>query len=175
MLNPISFTWTVKLRNSRRWSNQFLNIVWNFYNNNSSSKINNSKWNNKIIIITVILMLCKFLVKTSLPNPGLREKINLSFYFHTSLWCRKRSYVVVIARCRVQYGKYFPRFWICNVFCEPVGGWNNNKLWETRKIFSNIARGKVAWLLIVKCLLKSNVARVILLINCSGLACKLKL
>ena len=92
------------------WSNQFLNIVWNFYNNNSSSKIDNSKWNNKIIFITVILMLCKFLVKTSLPNPGLREKINLNFYFHTSLWCLKRSYVVVIARCRVQYGKYFPRF-----------------------------------------------------------------
>ena len=23
------------------------------------------------------------------PNPGRREKINLNFYFHTSLWCTK--------------------------------------------------------------------------------------
>ena len=26
------------------------------------------------------------------PNPGRREKINLNFYFHTSLWCLKRFY-----------------------------------------------------------------------------------
>ena len=25
-------------------------------------------------------------------NPGRREKINLNFYFHTSLWCLKRFY-----------------------------------------------------------------------------------
>ena len=28
----------------------------------------------------------------SRPNPGQKEKINLSFYFHTSLWCLKRFY-----------------------------------------------------------------------------------
>ena len=28
----------------------------------------------------------------SRPNPGRREKINLNFYFHTSLWCLKRFY-----------------------------------------------------------------------------------
>ena len=28
----------------------------------------------------------------SRPNPGQREKINLNLYFHTSLWCHKRSY-----------------------------------------------------------------------------------
>ena len=26
------------------------------------------------------------------PNPGRREKINLNFYFHTSLWCLKWFY-----------------------------------------------------------------------------------
>ena len=26
------------------------------------------------------------------PDPGRREKINLIFYFHTSLWCLKRFY-----------------------------------------------------------------------------------
>ena len=26
------------------------------------------------------------------PNPGLKEKINLNVYFHTSLWCLKRFY-----------------------------------------------------------------------------------
>ena len=28
----------------------------------------------------------------SRPNAGRREKINLKFYFHTSLWCLKRFY-----------------------------------------------------------------------------------
>ena len=28
----------------------------------------------------------------SRPDPGQREKINLNFYFHTSLWCLKRFY-----------------------------------------------------------------------------------
>ena len=31
-------------------------------------------------------------VNASRPNPGRREKINLNFYFHTSLWCLKRFY-----------------------------------------------------------------------------------
>ena len=26
------------------------------------------------------------------PDPGQRKKINLNFYFHTSLWCLKRFY-----------------------------------------------------------------------------------
>ena len=26
------------------------------------------------------------------PNPGRREKINLNFCFHTSLWCLERFY-----------------------------------------------------------------------------------
>ena len=28
----------------------------------------------------------------SCPNPRQREKIELNFYFHTSLWCLKRCY-----------------------------------------------------------------------------------
>ena len=32
------------------------------------------------------------LIKPSRPDPGQREKINLNFYFNTSLWCLKRFY-----------------------------------------------------------------------------------
>ena len=31
-------------------------------------------------------------INPSRPNPRQREKINLNFYFHTSLWCLKRFY-----------------------------------------------------------------------------------
>ena len=31
-------------------------------------------------------------INPSRPTPGLTEKINLNFYFHTSLWHLKRSY-----------------------------------------------------------------------------------
>ena len=31
------------------------------------------------------------IVKSSRPNSKWREKINLNFYFHTSLWCLKKS------------------------------------------------------------------------------------
>ena len=34
----------------------------------------------------------KMILNPSRPNPGRREKINLNFYFHTSLWCLKRFY-----------------------------------------------------------------------------------
>ena len=32
-------------------------------------------------------------VNPSRPDPGRREKINLNFYFHTSLWCLKKAFV----------------------------------------------------------------------------------
>ena len=32
------------------------------------------------------------------PNPGRREKINLNFYFHTSLWCLKSFYEGLIIK-----------------------------------------------------------------------------
>ena len=31
----------------------------------------------------------------------------------------------------------------CNLFHEPLGEWNNNKIWETRKVSANVARGNV--------------------------------
>ena len=33
-----------------------------------------------------------FTFNPSRPDPGQREKLNLNFYFHTSLWCLKRLY-----------------------------------------------------------------------------------
>ena len=32
------------------------------------------------------------MVNPSRPNPGRREKIQLNFYFHISLWCLKRFF-----------------------------------------------------------------------------------
>ena len=38
----------------------------------------------------------------------------------------------------------FSEFFIfCNLFHESLGELNNSKIWETRKIFANIARGSV--------------------------------
>ena len=34
----------------------------------------------------------KLFLNPSRPNPGRREKYNLNFYFHNSLWCLKRFY-----------------------------------------------------------------------------------
>ena len=31
----------------------------------------------------------------------------------------------------------------CNLFYEPLGKWNNSKIWEKRKIFANITRDNV--------------------------------
>ena len=47
------------------------------------------------------------------------------------------EYVIVIARCQVQYGKYFPKSSHFSTYFA-----NNSKIWETGKIFANIARGK---------------------------------
>ena len=64
----------------------------------------------------------------------------------------------------------------CNIFKEPLGEWKNRKTYEARKIIAKYEKqGKYVPILheatynnyfIVKCLLKSNVARVILLTNC---------
>ena len=34
-----------------------------------------------------------WVINPSRPDPGQREKINLNFYFHTSLWCLKRYFM----------------------------------------------------------------------------------
>ena len=39
---------------------------------------------------TLVLIFCRF--NPSRPDPGRKEKINLNFYFHTSLWCLKMFY-----------------------------------------------------------------------------------
>ena len=31
----------------------------------------------------------------------------------------------------------------CNLFHEPLDGWNNSKIWETKKTLGNVARGNV--------------------------------
>ena len=56
----------------------------------------------------------------------------------------------------------FSEFFIfCKLFHEPLGDWNNSKIWGTRKIFIILYKAAYDNYFIVKCLLKSNVARVI--------------
>ena len=84
------------------------------------------------------------------------------------IWHSLEVYVVIIARCRVQYGKYFPSF-------SYFATYYNSKIWITAKYEK---RGKYLPILqeamcdnyfIVKCLFKPNVLRVIILTNCIGL------
>ena len=66
------------------------------------------------------------------------------------VWCVKPArirvlsdpYVLVIARHRVQYGKYFPSFSNFAIYLKYLR--NNSKIRETRKIFANIVRGQSA-------------------------------
>ena len=47
------------------------------------------------------------------------------------------TYALVIARFWVQYGQYFPSCsYFADLFHEPLGEWNKNKIWETRKILA---------------------------------------
>ena len=79
--------------------------------------------------------------------------------------------VVVIAWCRVQYGKYFASFsYFATYFTS---------LWASEIVAKYEKRGKYLSIwheatcdnyLIIKCLLKSNVSRVMLLTNCIELA-----
>ena len=50
-------------------------------------------------------------------------------------------FAVVIAWCRVQYWKRVSH--ILQLISRALGEWNNSKIWETRKIFTNIAQGNV--------------------------------
>ena len=51
--------------------------------------------NNHLILCLLIISFSAF--NPSHPDPGRREKINIYFYFHTSLWCWKRFYEVMKA------------------------------------------------------------------------------
>ena len=55
--------------------------------------LSNNTFSNEKIMIAESDKIMKVVVSNpnpSRPNPGRREKINLKFYFHTSLWCLKR-------------------------------------------------------------------------------------
>ena len=63
---------------------------------------------------------------------------NLSFigFLHTLCSC----YCMVSSAIWEIFSEFLIFF---NLFQEPLGKWNNSKIWETRKIFTNIARGSV--------------------------------
>ena len=42
--------------------------------------------------VIIVIMFISSVINPSRPDPGRREKINLNFYFHTSLWCLKTFY-----------------------------------------------------------------------------------
>ena len=43
----------------------------------------------------------------SRPDPGQREKIDLNFYFHPSLWCLKRFYEGESVKEKIEVNFYF--------------------------------------------------------------------
>ena len=88
-------------------------------------------------------------------------------YIYKKIWLRENLYVVGITRCQVQYGKYFPSF---SYFVSYTR--NEENMMKRGKSLPNRKRRKYLPILheatcenyfIVKCLLKSNVARVNLL------------
>ena len=61
-------------------------------------------------------------------------KIWSSICIQDNLYSR---YALVIARFRLQHDQYFPNFsYFADLFHEPLGEWNNSKIWETRKILA---------------------------------------
>ena len=53
-----------------------------------------NQWENPAHTLTLLGKPCPVacIFNPSSPDPGRREKINLNFYFHISLWCLKRFY-----------------------------------------------------------------------------------
>ena len=80
-------------------------------------------------------------------------------------------YVVVIARCRVQYGKYFPSFPYFATYFTSLQAKEVTAKYEKRgKYLPILQEATCDNYFIVKCLFKSNVSRVILLTNCTEFA-----
>ena len=65
--------------NSEKWKT--LNVIGH------SKSLNLGVW-----YVEIFLEVFLYLLDPSRPDPGRREKISVKFYFHTSLWCRKRFY-----------------------------------------------------------------------------------
>ena len=70
--------------------------------------------------------------------------------------------MVPSAACEI-FSKFLIFF---NLFCEPLDEWSNSKIWEIRKIFPILHLTLCNNYCINKCLLKSNVAVVVILTNC---------
>ena len=69
--------------------------VWFNYHQRIDTKKKNQLELEKIIMISIVLLASSYqrrIFNPSRLNPGQKEKINLSFYFHNSLSCLKRFY-----------------------------------------------------------------------------------
>ena len=95
--------------------------------------------------LKILKSLCKSFELVKWVNPS-NELIWLFEQFYLDF---PRSFILVmISSCYrtvpSAIWEIFSKFIIfCNLFHEPLGEWNNSKIWETRKIFANIARGNV--------------------------------
>ena len=51
------------------------------------------------------------------------------------------AYMLLLSHGPSAILEIFSEFLIfCNIFHEPLGKWNNSKIWEARKVFANIAQ-----------------------------------
>ena len=81
------------------------------------------------------------------------------------------KYVVAIAHCRVQYGKYFPSFsYFSTYFTKFQASEITAKYKKRGKYLPILQEVMCDNYFIVKCLFEPNVSRVILLTYCIGLA-----
>ena len=107
-----------------------------------------------LVSIFIFIQNILILPTPCIPESYIKVKINLDFYFHTTLSCLKRFYggllarfwirfwqecflvvlihILVISWSQVQYGKYCREFHIVQLF------WNNSEIWETNNFFFHI-------------------------------------
>ena len=93
ILKSVDFTKTQKSRYLENETLFFLQMkkFVNFTRSATLWQKNSFEAEVKIVLIFKISQNC-CIFNPSGPNPGRREKIKLSFYFYTSLWCHKRFY-----------------------------------------------------------------------------------
>ena len=112
--------------------------------------------------------LCKAYLRLTLPEKN-NEKTGSVIHEEDSKFMM--PYVVAIARCRVQYGKYFPSFPYFATYFTSLQAKEVTAKYEKRgKYLPILQEATCDNYFIVKCLFKLNVSRVILLTSCNEFA-----
>ena len=104
---------------------------------------------------------------------GWRQKCAMLIANHLSS-ADESFYIYILCSCYrtmpSAVWEIFSEFLIfCNLFHEPLGEWNNSKIWETRKIFANIVQGSAITTLSLNACLNKMYQELSYLLIVSGL------